>query len=113
MGFTKHKEILEAEKEKLQKQIDYYKKEDPYLVPGRTLANTTDDDINETEGHDRITATRIALKQDLKAVEKALKKIEKGVYGSCEVCGNQIEKARLEVLPTATLCLADESKKTR
>jgi len=113
VDFTKQQKILSEEKEKLLRQLEYYKKEDPYLAPERASQKTTDDDITETEGHDRITATRIALKQDLLAVDRALKKIDSGTYGVCEVCHQKIEKARLEAMPTALRCLADESKKKR
>ncbi len=34
-------------------------------------------------------------------VERALKKFEKGTYGLCDVCGRNIEPARLEALPLA------------
>ena len=35
----------------------------------------------------------------------ALKKIEQGTYGTCEVCGSSIEEARLEANPAASTCL--------
>jgi RNA polymerase-binding transcription factor DksA len=111
MEFAKQQKTLLEEKDRLVKQLAYYKAEDPYLAKGRSLQSATDDDISETEGHDRLTATRLALKQDLLAVERALAKIDSGDYGVCEVCGQKIEPARLEVMPAASLCLADESKK--
>ncbi len=37
-------------------------------------------------------------------IEEALEKIEKGAYGICEVCGEEIPDARLEAVPTAALC---------
>lgn len=39
----------------------------------------------------------------LKQVEEALKKIEAGTYGICEVSGEEIPKARLEAIPYATM----------
>lgn len=41
----------------------------------------------------------------LSDVDKALLAIEKGTYGKCEVCGEDIELDRLEVIPEATLCI--------
>lgn len=38
-----------------------------------------------------------------------LAKIEKGVYGVCEVCGEKIEEARLSADPAATTCMKDLS----
>ncbi len=41
----------------------------------------------------------------LNAIDDALERIENGTYGICEVCGKDIEKERLEVLPWTTLCI--------
>ena len=35
----------------------------------------------------------------------ALKRIEDGSYGKCEVCKGKIEEARLEADPSATTCM--------
>lgn len=40
------------------------------------------------------------------AVKEALKRIEEGTYGICEVGGEEIEKDRLEANPSATTCKA-------
>lgn len=47
----------------------------------------------------------------LHKVEKAIKRIDDGVYGVCEACGAEIPIARLEVLPYATMCVTCASKK--
>lgn len=39
-------------------------------------------------------------------VEKALKRIEDGSYGVCEISGNPIETERLEANPAARTCIA-------
>lgn len=45
------------------------------------------------------------LEKKLQSVETALRAIEKGRYGTCERCGNQIDPARLAAKPDAVLCL--------
>ncbi|HOV79501.1 MAG TPA: TraR/DksA C4-type zinc finger protein [Bacillota bacterium] len=40
----------------------------------------------------------------LAAVDDALNKMEKGTYGLCEVCGQEIAEERLEAMPSTTLC---------
>ncbi len=47
------------------------------------------------------------LDQRLAQVTEALQRLDAGTYGTCEVCGDRISRERLEVLPTATLCVAD------
>jgi len=42
-------------------------------------------------------------------IDRALAKMDAGTYGVCERCGNPIPKARLKVLPYASLCVACKS----
>jgi RNA polymerase-binding transcription factor DksA len=46
----------------------------------------------------------------LGAIEHALERIEEGVYGDCEECGNKIPKLRLEAIPYASHCVKCASK---
>jgi len=50
----------------------------------------------------------------LASVRAALDRIEAGTYGRCELCGAEIPGARLEAVPTASLCItckeAEESR---
>lgn len=39
----------------------------------------------------------------LRQVERALDRLAAGIYGTCEVCGAPIGKARLQAFPSATL----------
>src|SRR5690606_7867653 len=41
----------------------------------------------------------------LSKVDKALKKIEAGDFGTCEECGEEISIKRLEARPVTTLCI--------
>ncbi len=41
----------------------------------------------------------------LQKIEEALAKIEDGLYGTCESCEEAIEPKRLEIQPTADLCI--------
>lgn len=45
------------------------------------------------------------MERMLEQVEKALRRIEAGSYGTCENCGRQIDKERLEAMPYVTLCI--------
>lgn len=40
----------------------------------------------------------------LRAIEEALARISLETFGTCEVCGNPISRARLEVVPWTRLC---------
>lgn len=49
----------------------------------------------------------------LEMVEAALKAIDDGSYGRCEMCGQRIPRARLKAIPYTTMCVkcAEQSEK--
>ena len=49
----------------------------------------------------------------LAKIEEALQKIEQGVYGECESCGEEIGLKRLEARPVAELCIDCKSEQER
>ena len=51
--------------------------------------------------------------QTLTEVRDALQRIEDGTYGQCIACGRPIEPARLEAIPWAAYCIADQEKHDR
>jgi DnaK suppressor protein len=42
--------------------------------------------------------------KEVQAVNRALARIELGEFGSCEVCGKEIEVERLEAIPWTSVC---------
>lgn len=60
---------------------------------------------------------RLALENRLQGlldeVARALKKLDEGTYGKCDVCGKPIDPARLEALPQANLCLTCRAQQTK
>jgi len=44
-------------------------------------------------------------KQELKEIEEALKRIEEGRYGICEMCDEPISEERLKIKPYAKYCI--------
>lgn len=63
--------------------------------------NEVADSIEEFEGN---TAVLKELEIRYNDIKDALKKIEEGKYGICEVSGHPIEKDRLEANPAARTC---------
>jgi RNA polymerase-binding transcription factor DksA len=45
------------------------------------------------------------LRSSLADVERALRKLDLGTYGTCERCGNPIGRDRLEAIPWTRLCI--------
>jgi DnaK suppressor protein len=45
------------------------------------------------------------MQEKLVEIHEALRKIDEGTYGICEMCGKPIGPARLEAIPSATRCV--------
>ncbi len=50
------------------------------------------------------------LRDTLASVQHALARMDEGLYGVCEQCGATIPDARLDAMPTATLCITCKSE---
>jgi DnaK suppressor protein len=51
-----------------------------------------------------------SLRETLEEVERAIGKLDKGTYGSCEGCGREIDPLRLDAKPAARYCIDCASK---
>jgi RNA polymerase-binding transcription factor DksA len=45
---------------------------------------------------------------ELDAVDRALRRLDDGSYGACEVCGHPIDDERLAALPAARFCIGHQ-----
>lgn len=74
------------------------------------LRQPLDDDLPEQAidlaDDEALAGVDDVLRQEISEVRAALLRIENGTYGTCAKCGADIMDKRLEVLPTATLCIA-------
>ena len=50
-------------------------------------------------------ALMASMREQLADVTNALGRIDEGTYGKCEVCGQDIQPARLEAMPAARFCI--------
>ena len=94
----KHLEALKAEAEarlKDKKNMDMPEVEvgDPIDVAGQSMDKEI---LFELSGNSHNTIGQI---------EAALRKIEKGIYGRCELCRQPIPKKRIKALPFARYCV--------
>ena len=55
----------------------------------------------------------VALEKELLSTENAIRALQKGTYGICERCGEQIPAERLEVRPEATHCVTCQAEVER
>ncbi|HXF73547.1 MAG TPA: TraR/DksA C4-type zinc finger protein [Actinomycetota bacterium] len=50
------------------------------------------------------------VRAQLAEVEAARLKLDQGTYGRCELCGGEIDPARLRARPAARFCLRDQER---
>jgi len=52
-------------------------------------------------------------RERLYALDEALKRIDEGTYGVCEICGQEISKGRLKVMPHAKYCIKHQEEQEK
>jgi DnaK suppressor protein len=72
-----------------------------------TLENTEDEGDLATISHNKELLYNLHESdfQRLKSIQEALKRMDRGEYGECLRCGEDINETRLMAVPWATLCI--------
>jgi RNA polymerase-binding transcription factor DksA len=98
---------LKVKEKRLREEDRMLTEEDPYLQSGRADGNAEamDEAILEDAQKELTDVKQSGIQLMLKQVKKALSFIRTGKYGTCEICGKPIDKARLQIFPEATRCL--------
>jgi YteA family regulatory protein len=108
MLLTERKELIEEIKHMSTNQLDGSMSE----VTGELSAydNHPADLGSEMFERSKDMALREGIKHRLNHIEDALQHMKIGTYGSCDDCGKQIAIARLEAMPSTTLCIDCKAK---
>lgn len=95
--WQKYYNILLDLRERLQRQMDGLAKDSAEQLPGYSLhmADTGTDNFDRDFALSLLSSDQDAIYE----IEEALKRIERGTYGVCELTGKPIPKARLEAIP--------------
>lgn len=64
-----------------------------------------EDQAQERENDDVMEALSAEATEELKAVDKALSRLDQGEYGLCVKCGEAIAEKRLQAYPAAEYCI--------
>lgn len=103
---------LEAEKKRLESGMGGVGRRNPNVpgdwepVPSETgMEADLADQADVVMSRESNTAILADLEARYDSIIGALKRIEDGDYGKCEVCGEEIIEARLEADPSATTCV--------
>lgn len=115
------KQKLLEEKARLEEEMSRVAFKNPE-IPGdwQPLAPLdTDDLVEDGDIADKLqefeenAAVEVELEARLLEVDAALARIEADTYGTCHVCGNKIEDARLMANPAAPTCIAHKEGSRR
>jgi RNA polymerase-binding transcription factor len=77
------------------------------------LGNHMADDATDLYEQEKTLALLHHTEKLLTKVEAALRKLDEGSYGSCDQCGVAIDRARLESLPYAMLCMSCKTRQEK
>ena len=108
---TEFRRLLEEERSRLLEELEAMEEHTPEVEEqvGMDIGGGYDEDLadvaSSTFEREKGLALETSVQQMLTQVEEALERIENGTYGVCQRCGDQIDHARLRVLPFATLCI--------
>lgn len=103
------KEKLIEEKVKFEEELKIIAKPneegDDFATKFEEVGEESDENASEVSMYESSLGVEDSLEKQLKEVNSALKKIESGKYGKCELCGRDIRVERLEVYPGAKNCM--------
>jgi DnaK suppressor protein len=104
--------LLEQHRARLTRSDKFLHDENPGTIEdelGEVGSGGTDNHLGDTATatHDRELDEDIAegVEQTIAEIDAALKRIEAGTYGMCELCDKPIGAERLHVIPWARLCI--------
>jgi DnaK suppressor protein len=108
---------LEEERARLLHAVGFLEKENPGSMSdelGELAEGGTDNHLGDTAGamYDRELDEGLeeGAQQTLTEINAALRRIDDGTYGVCEVCGKPIPRERLLAIPWARLCIDDQRR---
>jgi len=113
--FTKFSKKLKTEKTQLLQKLEQLRAQGqppPQSREGSPFGKR-EEEADEVFELEKRLAFEKRLRATLTEVEHALQKYEAGTYGLCDSCGQDIERARLEALPQANLCLNCKARQAK
>jgi RNA polymerase-binding transcription factor DksA len=68
------------------------------------------DVASETEARELDVARQRLFEDRIALIDEALRRLERGEYGRCVICGKEIPLARLELVPETPYCVEDAER---
>jgi RNA polymerase-binding protein DksA len=94
--------VLKKERTRLQAELRH---QQVHLQDHPATGNHMADDATEVEEQAKSIALRSHLEGMAKEIDRAMERIDKGTFGTCETCGKPIGDERLAAMPWVTMCI--------
>lgn len=72
---------------------------------GEPLAKDFEDQAAQTENDQVLDYLGNAARKEIAQIKQAIERIDRGEYGICQSCGEQISTERLKAVPYSNLCI--------
>ncbi len=96
--------VLEALRSEIERQLSDRTPSDDSIRPDNAIGRLTR--MEAIQAQSISAAGKARLRKRLPQIERALKAIEEGTYGTCTSCGSDIQRGRLEIRPESRRCVA-------
>ncbi len=116
MATTKSTQIratLEAERKRILDELGQLRSSSSHPMDERREGSPfgkREEEATESMELEKRLALENRLNGLLAEVERAIKKMDAGTYGYCDICNTPIDPARMQALPQAILCLSCRQK---
>jgi len=102
---------LLSQKNQIINDLNELSRKDSHETDDRTAkfpeyGDKPDENAQEITDYSTEIMTEKVLEKSLEDIEKTLKRIKDGTYGTCKYCGNPIASKRLLARPTANSCVS-------
>ncbi len=111
VDIEKIKENLIIEKARIEKELGTLPIGQPTETSERDgsfhdIGDEVDDNVHELEDYAVNKSIEMNTEGALRDIKKSLDRIEKGTYGICKYCDNEIDIKRLTARPTSSSCVS-------
>ena len=117
MDSARAREIIDRERERLESLVREREAEGLTQAEGEQVAELAAYDQHqadlgtETFEREKDFSLLEQLEAELDDLDRALRKLDEGTYGTCEACGKDIPAERLEAMPGARFCVEDQARR--
>lgn len=110
------KELLLEKKSQIEEELKKIADRNPevsdtdYVTKFPQFGFDMEENADEVPLYEQNLAIEQHLEKNLRDIEDALSRIEKGNYGLCKYCGKEIDIRRLEARPASSTCMTCKTK---